>query len=117
MYVIVISRQENVTRLYVDNLVVRGYLAVGVNSLTQAERLIEHHAPALVLLCQVPAVDESGYNEIMAHPALADVPVLLLSTERAAPRWLDRSRTAYDTHPLPIARLTQTVDELAAVGP
>jgi hypothetical protein len=116
MYVLVISRQANVTRLYVDNLVIRGYLAIGANNLAKAERLIKHHPPGLVLLCQVPNVDEADYTEITSHPALSNVPVLLLSVDRVAPPWLNGPRTAYDVHPLPISRLTETVEELAVVG-
>jgi hypothetical protein len=116
MYVLVISNHVNVQRLYVDNLIIRGHLAVGATGPAKIERLIARRPPALVLLCQVPSVDESGYNAIMAHPALNDVPVLLLSVEHNAPGWMDDSRTVYDVHPLPISRLTDTVDEMVAVG-
>ncbi len=114
MYVLVISNHVNVQRLYVDNLIIRGYLAVGATSPAKIERLISRHPPALLLLCQVPSADESDYNAIMAHPALSDVPVLLLSVDDNAPRWMDDSRTVYNVHPLPISRLTDTVDQMIA---
>jgi DNA-binding NtrC family response regulator len=116
IYVLVISRHVNVKRLYVDNLIIRGYLAVGAVSLAKTERLIARNPPALVLLVQVPDVDESGYKEITDHPALKDVPVLLLSVEHNAPRWVEGSRSVYDVHPLPISRLIQTVDGMVAAG-
>jgi hypothetical protein len=116
MYVLVISNHVNVQRLYVDNLIIRGYLAVGATSPAKIERLIARHPPALVLLCQVPAADEAGYNEIATHPALKDVPLLLLSVEHNAPGWMDNSRTVYDVHPLPISRLTDTVDGMVSAA-
>jgi DNA-binding NtrC family response regulator len=116
MYVLVISNHVNVQRLYVDNLIIRGYLAVGANSPARIEQLIARHPPALVLLCQVPSADESDYKVIMAHPALNDVPVLLLSVDNNAPRWMDDSRTVYDIHPLPISRLIDTVDAMITAG-
>jgi hypothetical protein len=116
MYVLVISNHVNVQRLYVDNLIIRGYLAVGTTSPAKIERLIARHPPALVLLCQVPSVDESGYNAIISHPALNGVPILLLSVDDNAPRWMDDSRTVYDVHPLPLSRLTDTVNEMIAAA-
>lgn len=89
-YVLVICRTTNYRSLWVDNLVVRGYLAVGVASLTEAERLIAAVRPKIVVLCQTSRIDERLIDKLEDSTALADVPRLLVSPEKPTPGWLTR---------------------------
>jgi len=58
-YTLIVSSNASCRKLYVDNLVRRGYLAVSVASAIEAEGLLGTMTPYLVLVCCMP----TGYEE------------------------------------------------------
>jgi hypothetical protein len=63
-FVLVISRDANCRRLYVDNLVRRGYIVVGVASADEAEKLLANVTPNLVLVCCSPTRYEQDIEKL-----------------------------------------------------
>jgi DNA-binding response OmpR family regulator len=63
-FVLVISRDTNCRKLYVDNLVRRGYIVIGVASADEAEHLFSRVTPDLVLVCCMPTGYEQDVNRI-----------------------------------------------------
>lgn len=81
MYVLVISRELNFRRLIVSNLVIRGYLAVGVSSVQEAERLVENVIPKLVIISHLNWVPDKEIQALREVDGLSAVPLLLISAE------------------------------------
>jgi DNA-binding response OmpR family regulator len=90
MYILVISRETDCRKLWVDNLVIRGHLAVGVASLTEAKRLLHNVSPGLILVCQIPDLQEMTMEEIRGVDKLNSTPLVLLSAEAPDPQWMAR---------------------------
>lgn len=112
MYVLVISSNANARRLYVTNLVARGYLAVGVASLEQAYPLIAQHRPGLTVLCQLPLADEPGVRAVLADETLRDTPLVVASIDGRPPDWLSAAGPAsYLPYPPDFARLVELVEQ------
>ena len=100
-YILVISQDVSCRRLYVDNLVRRGYLAAGVASTLEAANLLEVSKPDLTLVCCMPDTYE---REIAGLRTTFDVtgPLVLITEDRPDPAWAARLNIA--------ASLTDTVD-------
>jgi DNA-binding response OmpR family regulator len=88
MYVLVISRDRNLRRLHVDNLIVRGFLAVGVASVEGGRRLLQSHSPSLVVVCQMPEIEEDVIDHIQSIPELASTPVVLSNGDPPDSEWM-----------------------------
>lgn len=58
-YTLIVSSNAGCRKLYVDNLVRRGYLAVSVAGALEAEGLLGSMTPALILVCCMPI----GYEQ------------------------------------------------------
>lgn len=81
MYVLVVSRELNFRRLIVSNLVIRGYLAVGVASVQEAHRLISNASPRLVIISHLNRVPESDIQGLRQADGLKSVPLMIISAE------------------------------------
>lgn len=88
MYVLVISRDRNCRRIHVDNLIARGFLAVGVSSVEGGLRLMQSHPPSLVVVCQMPEIEEDEIVHIRSVPELASTPVVLSNGDTPDPEWM-----------------------------
>jgi DNA-binding NtrC family response regulator len=100
-YILVISQDSSCRRLYVDNLVRRGYLAVGVSSSREAANLLEISSPDLVLVCCMPDLYEREITRLRTTFGLTG-PLVLMTADRPDPEWAARRNIA--------ASLAETVD-------
>jgi DNA-binding NtrC family response regulator len=100
-YILIVSQDASCRRLYVDNLVRRGYLAAGVASSLEAANLLHAGMPSLTLVCCMPTTYE---REIDRLRTTFDVtgPLVLMTADRPDPAWAARLNIA--------ASLTETVD-------
>jgi hypothetical protein len=89
MYVLVISRDRNRRRLYVDNLIVRGYLAAGVASVDEGTKLVNKHIPSLVMICQLVEEDRT-VDHLRNKLKLESIPVVITSVDPPDPEWMTR---------------------------
>jgi DNA-binding NtrC family response regulator len=88
MYVLVISRDRNYRRLYVDNLVIRGYPAVGIANVEEGTRLLRNQPPFLIVVCQASEMEEDGISLIRDIPQLASTPIVLSNTHPPDYEWM-----------------------------
>jgi len=86
-FVLVISRDANCRRLYVDNLVRRGYIVVGVASADEAEKLLANVTPNLVLVCCIPTRYEQDIEKLRTKYQLT-LPILLMVRDKPDPVWV-----------------------------
>jgi DNA-binding NtrC family response regulator len=101
IFVLVVSQKANFRRLCVDNLVIRGHLAVGIASAEEGKKLLQQQSPDLVLLCSDQEHSEVDLYRLRASAALANVPVVLVSTEKPDPTWVKRWHiSSYIPYPL-----------------
>ena len=89
-FVLVVSRDANCRKLYVDNLVRRGYIVVGVASADEAERLLNNVTPNLVLVCCMPTTYQRDIEKLRTTYQLTSTPILLMNRDRPDPVWAAR---------------------------
>jgi DNA-binding NtrC family response regulator len=80
-YVLVVSQDGTYRRLLVDNLVRRSFVAVGVASLAESERLIQNTPPGLILIYGELADYKPELARIHSADRLAHIPVVLISAD------------------------------------
>jgi DNA-binding NtrC family response regulator len=94
-FILVICQNSNIRRFCVDNLVTRGYIAVGVASADEGKEVLQHLVPEFVILCCEPKLSETEISRLRNyHPRLADIPVLMVSMEHPTREWLSRWKVA-----------------------
>ncbi len=94
MYTLVIAHSSGCRKLIVRNLTIRGHLAVGVSTLSEARELLQRALPRLIVICEVAETPDRDVAEVRENPQLASVPVLVVSAEVPGPRWLDKWNVA-----------------------
>jgi hypothetical protein len=108
-YTLVVSSNAGCRKLYVDNLVRRGYLAVSIASALEGERLLATIRPYLVVVCCMPI----GYEEEIEHFRAAyqlTGPLVLMSRDRPDPVWAARWRVDLcRADPMDVRRLVETL--------
>jgi hypothetical protein len=87
-YVLIISHDRNCRRLYVDNLIIRGYLAAGVASINEGMRLLRNHLPSLILVCQMQEREEAELRRIRDVSGLGSTPIVLSNIQPPDPDWM-----------------------------
>ncbi len=109
-FVLVISRDANCRKLYVDNLVRRGYIVVGVASADEAEKLLANVTPDLVLVCCMPIHYEQDAEKLRLKYQVTS-PILLLARDKPDPVWAAKwnvtVRPDYATNLRQLAELLQ----------
>ena len=110
MYILVLSRGLNLRRYCVDNLVVRGYIAVGLASIHEGVTLFQRYPPDCILLCQIPDLNEGDLKAIRTYPELDGTPLLIMSADRPAPDWMARWRVT--TYLAPLTAANEIVERL-----
>ena len=105
--VLVISRDANCRKLYVDNLVRRGYIMVGVASADEAEKLLANVTPNLVLVCCMPTHYEQDIEKLRVKYELT-VPILLMVRDKPDPVWVAKwDVTVRPDYPIDLRQLAE----------
>lgn len=106
-FVLVISREANCRKLYVDNLVRRGYIVVGVASADEAEKLLANVTPNLVLVCCMPTHYEQDIEKLRVKYELTS-PILLMVRDKPDPVWAQkRNVTVRPDYPIDLQQLAE----------
>jgi hypothetical protein len=85
-YTLVVSNNASCRKLYVDNLVRRGYLAVSVASALEAEGLFGTTMPGLVLVCCMPVGYQEEIEQLRTSYKLART-LVLVGRDQPDPAW------------------------------
>lgn len=88
-YTLVVSSNASCRKLYVDNLVRRGHLAVSVGSAIEAEGLLGTTMPGLVLVCGMPTGYEPEIERLRTTYQLART-LVLMGRDKPDPAWAAR---------------------------
>jgi DNA-binding NtrC family response regulator len=107
LFILVVSRNVSCRRLYVDNLVRRGYVAVGVASAIEAENLLNTVTPDLVLVCCMPIGYEQDIEQFRTTYKLTGN-LVLMSQDKPDPAWTARwNVTLCSADPRDLRRLVE----------
>ena len=88
-FILVICQNSNIRRFCVDNLVMRGFIAVGMASAEEGQEILQNLVPEFVILCCEPKPSEKEIKKIRdADKRLSNVPILLVSMEHPTHNWL-----------------------------
>lgn len=87
-FVLVISRDTNFRKFCVDNLVVRGYLAVGLTSAIEGQKLLENSTPQLVILYCVAERFKHEVYQLRNTYGISTTPIILIDANSVDPKWL-----------------------------
>jgi DNA-binding NtrC family response regulator len=85
-YTLVVSSNASCRKLYVDNLVRRGYFAVSVASAIEAEGLLGILTPDLVLICCMPTGYAREIEQLRTIYQLAGT-LVLVGRDKPDPAW------------------------------
>ena len=88
-YTLVVSSNVSCRKLYVENLVRRGYLAVSVASAIEAKGLLKTTTPDLVLVCGMPTGYEQEIEQLRTTYQLAGT-LVLMGRDEPDPAWAAR---------------------------
>ncbi len=117
-FILVVSRNASCRRLYVDNLVRRGYVAVGVASALETENLLNNVMPDLVLICCMPTAYEPDVERFRTTLGLANTPIVLISQDGADPAWLSQWNVSmYATDLMDLRQLVEILRPWLPVTP
>ncbi|MBN1427138.1 MAG: hypothetical protein JXB07_02055 [Anaerolineae bacterium] len=91
-----------------DNLLIRGYLAAGLASLSEGKRVLNTILPKLILLCQAAELSDDDAKALRTNPRLASIPVVLVSAKSADPQWLAKRNISLElSYPIDPSRLVE----------
>ena len=108
-YTLVVSSNASCRKLYVDNLVRRGYLAVSVASAVEAEGLLGTTRPHLILVCCMPVGYEQEIEQLRTTYRLPGT-LVLMGRDKPDPAWVERWHV--DLCPADAADVRQLVETL-----
>ncbi len=87
-FILIISQDGNQRRLVDDNLILRGYLAVGIASVDEGKRLLRQTTPELIMICGRSIDVQDDLKKLRSHYGEAPVPIVLVSPDVVDPEWL-----------------------------
>ena len=88
-FTLVVSRNASCRKLYVENLVRRGYLAVSVASALEADGLLGTAMPDLVLVCCMPVGYEQEIEQLRSTYRVTGT-LVLVGRDQPDPAWAER---------------------------
>jgi len=92
-FMLVIAQDANVRRFCVDNLVIRGHLAIGMPRIVdECEELLATQVPESVLMCGEPEQLEPELKGFRSLHELRFVPIVVISSDRPSAEWMTRWR-------------------------
>jgi hypothetical protein len=90
-FVLVIAQEANVRRFCVDNLVIRGHLAVGMARIVdECQELLATQVPESVLMCGEPEQLERDLELFRSLHQLSFVRIVVISKDRPSAEWMTR---------------------------
>lgn len=108
-YTLVVSSNASSRKLYVDNLVRRGYLAVSVASAIEADGLLGTMTPDLILVCGMPVGYEREIEQLRTTYQLART-LVLVGRDQPDPAWAARWHVDLrGTDPMDARQLVETL--------
>ena len=107
-FILVFANDSSCRRLYVDNLVMRGYVTVGAASTNEARTLLQHELPDLILVCCVRAGQEETIVELRNLPALDSIPIVMVTSEPPDREWMKAWHVASSLpYPMDLRKIVQ----------
>jgi DNA-binding response OmpR family regulator len=107
-YILVFANDSSCRRLFVDNLVMRGYVAVGSASVNEAHTLLQQQPPELIIVCCLYAGQEETIIELRNIPALDNTPILIASPDPQDREWVKALHVAATLpYPMDLRKLVQ----------
>ncbi|MEP7285239.1 MAG: hypothetical protein ABI947_05670 [Chloroflexota bacterium] len=89
-FILVISRNSNLRRFCVDNLVIRGYVAVGVASIeNECQVLLHNEEPQLILMCGELVQLEPELTTLHNQYKLEAIPVGIITVQKPEREWVN----------------------------
>ena len=90
-FILVIAQDANVRRFCVDNLVIRGYLAIGMARVVdECQELLASQVPESMLMCGEPERLEQDLKLFRSLHHLSFLPIVVISRERPSAEWMTR---------------------------
>ena len=88
-FILILAQNPNIRRFCVDNLVIRGYPAIGLSSVVaESDALLEGWVPDCVLMYGEPEQLEPGLGYFRSHEPLSAVPIVIISRDKPDPDWM-----------------------------
>ena len=107
-FILVFANDSSCRRLFVDNLVMRGYVTVGSASVSEAHTLLQRQLPELIIVCCVRAGQEETIVELRNLPALNNTPILIVSSDAPDREWMKAWHVASALpYPMDLRKLVQ----------
>jgi hypothetical protein len=104
-FILVIAQDTNVRRFCVDNLVIRGYLAIGMARIVdECQELLATQAPEFLLMCGEPEQLERDLTGFRSLHQLSFVPIVVISRDRPSPDWIAKWHISAHIRSFPDAR-------------
>jgi hypothetical protein len=104
-FMLVIAQDANVRRFCVDNLVIRGHLAIGMARIVgECQELLATHVPESVLMCGEPEQLELDLKGFRSLHQLSFVPIVVISSDRPSAEWMTTWRITAHIPSFPDAR-------------
>ena len=109
-FILVIAQDANVRRFCVDNLVIRGHLAIGMARIVdECQELLATQAPECLLMCGEPEQLELDLKGFRSLHQLSFVPIVVISRDRPSAEWMTRWHISASIPSFPDARRLVTL--------
>ncbi len=105
-FILVIAQDANVRRFCVDNLVIRGHLAIGMARIVdECQELLATQVPESMLMCGEPEQLELDLKLFRSFHQLSFVPIVVISRDRPSAEWMSRWHISAHIPSFPDARV------------
>jgi DNA-binding response OmpR family regulator len=109
-FILVCTTDSSCRRLYVDNLVLRGYIAVGIASTDEAQKLLQHETPQLILICCSNVGQENAVHSFRQMSNLDSIPIVMVDDEMPDQEWMKTwGVSACLPYPLDLRKLVPSI--------
>jgi hypothetical protein len=104
-FILIIAQDVNVRRFCVDNLVIRGHLAIGMARIVdECQELLASQVPEFLLMCGEPEQLERDLKGFRSLHQLSFVPIVVISRDRPSAEWMRQWHIAAQIPSFPDAR-------------
>jgi hypothetical protein len=104
-FILVIAQDTNVRRFCVDNLVIRGHLAIGMaRIIDECQELLATQSPEFLLMCGEPEQLEPDLKLFRSVHQLSFVSIVIISRDRPSAEWMTQWHITAHIPSVPDAR-------------